>query len=218
MNFFLYGSKQNSGALYKVLEQSVSSLTCSFTAETLQGLITPETAFLSPAPAGQIVRFFRGALWVAADSVLRYSEPFSYEHFDLRKAFPLGERITLLEPMLDGMFVGTPTRLVWLSGTSPEELDLGIRLNYGVIEGSASRTTLRVLDQNAGERDIVVFMTRDGPHVGLDTGEVRALTADDYVTGMRTRGATTVRRQDGYTQILMTAAGAATDQNTHSVS
>lgn len=69
------------------------------------------------APAGQVLSFWRGRALVAVGDVLYASLPYRWESFHLARDFKrFAARITLVQPVDDGLYVGTEDELVFLLG------------------------------------------------------------------------------------------------------
>ena len=78
------------------------------------------TLFVGPAPStGTVCALWRGRALIADGNVLRASLPFMVEQFDVRRDFKqFSAAITLIQPVDDGVYVGTLTELAFLSGQS----------------------------------------------------------------------------------------------------
>lgn len=74
-------------------------------------------------PPGDIVRSWRGRIVTAAGKHLRFSLPMRPGLTDLRYGWvTMPNRITMVEPVEGGLWVGTTAGVHWLPGNAPEEL------------------------------------------------------------------------------------------------
>ncbi len=79
-----------------------------------------DTAHLRRMPPGAIVRAWRGRLLVARGRTLRFSEPMRYGLHSPRTGFVQeASAITMVAPVLGGIFVGTRTGVTFYRGTTP---------------------------------------------------------------------------------------------------
>lgn len=160
------------------------------------------TQFLSPAPAGRIVRQFNGRALIAVGSVLHYSEPFAYELFDLRKHFTFPAGITLVEPMNDGVYLSTSNETFWLGGDIPEKWELDSKFSYGAIPGTTAYGTADMLFDGKGKGPAILFASTRGLCAGLDGGNIVNLTQDRFTYPITTKGAGILRRYKGTVQYV----------------
>lgn len=81
-------------------------------------LVLPcRTMGLSPAPIGTVSAFWRGRVLVAQGPVLWASMPHAPHLFDMRRDFKQFDApITLVQPVDDGVYVGTERELAFLAG------------------------------------------------------------------------------------------------------
>lgn len=73
-------------------------------------------------PVGTITAFWRGRVLVATGDVLWASRPNAPHLADWRDFKALGSPITAVQPVDDGVYVGTADDLIWLGGTSWDAL------------------------------------------------------------------------------------------------
>jgi hypothetical protein len=142
-------------------------------------------------------------LLYAEGNVLRYSDPLSYELFDLRygwKLFP--DPVTMIAPMRSGTFVGTEKRIVYLAGqdiasaSSMERADYGVPLCQPVLLEAGEHGLENVQGR------VSVWLAENGFVVGTDEGEMfnLSLGAVRFTPGVE--GSLAVRRLDGQTHVV----------------
>lgn len=92
--------------------------------------------FFDP-PNGHLLGWFGGRMIVARANTLLASEPSFYGVFDLHRSFKLeADRITMLQPTSQGIWVGTSSKVLFYRGSKWEEVKREVKYDFGVLEGS----------------------------------------------------------------------------------
>jgi hypothetical protein len=208
----LYVSPVNGDALFALMTLPNSAVEATYTIERT-GALPLGTQFLSPALPGTDLAEFAGYILMARGNVLYRSEPFAPELFDLRKGLPFAGRITLVAPVDDGVYLGTESEVIWLSGRKPAEW-LGVqRLNYGVIPGTLAQGLAEDIAEGQ-QGPAALFATTNGICAGLNGGSVLNLTGDRFNYPVMDEGAAVVRDLGGSVQYLVTLRGTERPGNT----
>lgn len=165
-------------------------------------------------PPGQIVRSFRGWLLVASAHMLYFSMPVSPHLFHPSTDYQMFEdEIVMMEPLTEGVFIAVRDRTYWVEGMSPADwrprlVDTrkvvagpGLRLPGRKIAGLNAETVYRRVQQPANE--VVMWMTEDGPAVGLPGGQVQMLFDGAVAMDKATSASMAFRELDGIRQVLM---------------
>ena len=179
--------------LAKILANGTASVT--YAGDTSEFSLKCPTMHLSPAPAGHLIQFYRGRIYVAADNILWYSIPFGYELFDIaNNHIQLDSRITILTPVHDGIWVGTQTKVAFLSGQDGPQLQYIEKLNCGASEG----TQQKIQDTNKEGQDLWawIFATDDGVVIGTDGGLFKNLTETKYDNPTAIKGTSLLREEN----------------------
>jgi hypothetical protein len=190
----VYLSTPNSEVMYQAVVLPNATTSTTYSESTAELNLPLVTQFLAPPPAGQIVRDYRGVMYVASGDALYPSEEYAYEMFDYRRAIPLDGRVTLIEALDDrgggGLFVGTNRTCGALAGKGIADFEYVPKVNYGAIEGTSVRVDGSLFgDDSAGARLLPVWLTAQGACVGLPQMEVRNLTRTRYRIAASGRGA-----------------------------
>lgn len=167
-----------------------------------------DTQFMTQLPAGQIIRYFKGKLFVADNNILWFSQPLRYglcKEADDYFQFP--GRITVVEPVEDGIFV-IADKTYFLKGTNSDEFSLDDYVNSdGAIEGSS----LQVTGDDFGiesERTIAFWVSTSGLVLGLPGGSIKNLTSKHVAIGKNiVKGSSLYREVNGKKQILTSLNG-----------
>lgn len=176
----IYLTEANGEVLYRAATVSNATTALHYNGGILR---TPlETQFLQHAPAGQIVSYYNGRMYVANGQWLYYSKAFGYELFDLREHLGFASNITLVAPVQGGMYIGTESAIYYMSGNEPQDFVLVEKANYGAVAGTlayAPAKQVRVA-VNAQEETIPMWTSKAGICVGLSGGIFINITQDRY--------------------------------------
>jgi hypothetical protein len=197
----LYLSPPNSEHMFEAaaLANSLTSLAWQSDPSSLSEPITVQ--FMQPAPAGQLVAFFRGRMYVAVGDTLYRSEPYDYELFDLRRYVRLDGRITLLAPFSDkdrgsdasrdsGFFIGTDRSCGILAGTDADDVQYVPKTDYGAIFGALDYADGTLIGTGeTGARMLPIWLTTQGICVGLPDLQIVNRTQARYDFPAAGRGA-----------------------------
>lgn len=118
----VYVSAPNGGEMYLHVNLAVAG-----SASITDQMVSRQAvnADLDPLPGGDIVRYFRGRLYVARGSWLYYSAPFNYGLMNIKSGWvTLGRDIKVLEPVESGLFLGFSDRTEFLRGTGPGDFQV----------------------------------------------------------------------------------------------
>lgn len=143
------------------------------------------TQFMGPPPAGQLVAYFKGRMFVASGDVLYPSQPFAYELFDQRDYIQLDAPITMLAVVDDvsssGLFIGTAKSTGVLVGDAPEDFKYAQRLDYGVVQGALAYVEGSLfMEGSAGARQLPMWLSSAGICVGMPSMDITNITRERY--------------------------------------
>lgn len=176
----VYLTSLNGGAAY--LAGTTTTGVFSFTGRNDQLVLPCRTESLEPAPKGTAMAFWRGRTLVAKDNVLYASKAAMWEHFDLRRDFKqFSGPITMVQPVDDGVYVGTDKELAFLQGTSFDELVYSRKVDGAVVLGSGVMAPGDDLREGAHGQAMICIAA--GQIVaGFASGRVLDLSAARYKT------------------------------------
>jgi hypothetical protein len=186
----VYLTPPNGEILYWATAVDNAQVTTSYTGDALELSLPLLTQFLGPAPAGQLVGYYRGRMYVAAGDKLYPSEPFAYELFDLRKYIWMDGRITMFaaleekepvgsEGMNSALFLGTDKSCGVLVGK--DQFQYVQKTDYGAVEGALTFVDGAVFgDKSAGTGPIPVWLTTQGVCAGMPQMEIKNLTRSRF--------------------------------------
>lgn len=159
---------------------------------------------LSPPVVGTVCAFWRGRVIVARGNAIFASLPHSYHLFDLKRDFKqFADGVTMVQPVDDGLYIGTTSELAFLAGTEFDALVYERKLEDGVVLGSgvSAPGDMIALGDKTG-RDLAILCIAGGNIVsGFKGGVVSNMTDGRYFTSA-TEVSATFRIIDGIPQYL----------------
>jgi hypothetical protein len=143
------------------------------------------TDFLQPAPAGTVTCFWRGRVLTAVGSVMYASRTNAWETFDFRRDFKqFSGNITLIQPVDDGIYVGTENELAFLAGTEFDKLVYTQKIAAPTVLGSGVAVRGELIRQGEGAAlGAAMICIADRVLVaGFSGGSIIRLTEGQYAT------------------------------------
>ena len=180
--------------------------------------------FCGPPPAGSIVRYHAGHMYVVAGEYSYFSREYDPELFyrlGTYLRFP-GE-VMMFEPVADGIFVATAEDTWFLSGKQPGAFTSVHKFPYGAIRGTSVRVIAGDIEspfqgEIEGQRsgDGVLWTSSQGICGGFDGGEAKNYTQAKYGFPSADRGASLLRKDRGYISFVTTLQGVSPAENVYS--
>jgi len=143
-------------------------------------------------PVGTILAYFAGSVWIVEGKVLWHSEPYSLNLFDKSKGFFYYESdITMVSPVTNGIYVSTGDRVIFLQGTTPQEMREITLTDYPAIKGTDVKTSGTILsDRHRQQNMVTLFTTTKGICIGGETFD--NLTQDKFDYPLASEGCATM--------------------------
>ena len=134
----------------------------------------PQFWRMDAMPTGLYLGYWRGRLLTARANVLRFSEAMAYHIHDQRHGYvQMPQRITFVQPVDAGIWVGQVDHVAFLQGASPESLELQTKAAKAPVPGSAIKVKAEVLGEMAGGgSECAVWLAENGYVVGTAGGAV----------------------------------------------
>ncbi len=128
-----------------------------------------------PMPIGKQMVEHAGCIWVVFDDMVIYTHPYS-ETTDLRENFiPVGERITNLGAVSDGLFITTNTRSYFYAGRNPAEMSVVRQAPFGAVPNTMLQVDGRVLGEGQNTLGLL-WASSHGICAGLPNGTLVNVT------------------------------------------
>ena len=148
-------------------------------------LVLPcRTLGAQPFPVGTITAFWRSRVLVAQGNVLWASRPNALHLSDWKDFKPFGAAITAIQPVDDGVYVGTASDLIFLAGTAWDQLAFVPTQRGPVVPGSGvSAPGDRIkLGDGTGNGTAMLCIAGGEIVAGFGGGQTASLTDGRYRT------------------------------------
>ena len=154
-------------------------------------LVDPEMEFKCPMPAGQLIEYYRGCLYVAVKNVLYISDPLC-DYYDTRTGYRIfAADIRLLRAVDDGLYVGDD-KVWWVGGAANEDFDRTEAYAFSPI----LYTDIRTDGQHVGDGvkgKIAMWTSENGVCIGGNDGTVVNVTEARFAFDPHGRGSGVIR-------------------------
>ena len=151
-------------------------------------------AHLSPMPTGKYLCYWRGRLITATANVIRFSEPLAYHLHDERHGFiQTSQRVTFIQPVENGLWVGQSDHVIFIQGTSPDDMTFSIKSAQAPVPNSA----IQIPSNDIGEASeggslVTVWLASNGYVAGSSAGQIIEYQAG-RISNISAQSGTTVR-------------------------
>lgn len=153
----------------------------SFVASTAELVVPCRTQFMVPMPPGILCAFWRGRVLVAVGDTLVASRADQWElHDPARDVKRFTAPITLIQPVADGIYIGTEHELAFLAGTNFDGLAYARKIQGAVVLGSGATVPIKSIGEGSAEGDGMVCIAGGEICAGLPSGVVNVMTEDRY--------------------------------------
>lgn len=197
----IYMTERNGSELLKVVTLPV--ITATFTVTNDKDL-TRAAQFqnLSPMRTGKFLKLWRGRLLTADKNLLHFSQALNFHLCDERYDFiALPQRVTFVEPVESGIWVGQSNSVVFLSGSDVRDLRLVQTGAKAPVPGTALRVNSDLLGEAAAGLESVLWLAENGYCVGTPSGNLVEAHANT-LKGITAKGGQSVRFDDRIVTVL----------------
>lgn len=197
----IYMTERNGSELLKVIALPV--ITATFTVTNDKDL-TRAAQFqnLSPMRTGKFLKLWRGRLLTADKNLLHFSQALNFHLCDERYDFiALPQRVTFVEPVESGIWVGQSNSVVFLSGSDVRDLRLVQTGAKAPVPGTALRVNSDLLGEAAAGLESVLWLAENGYCVGTPSGNLVEAHANT-LKGITAKGGQSVRFDDRIVTVL----------------
>lgn len=132
------------------------------------------TQHLDPMMTGKYLALWRGRLIVAKSNIIYFSEPLNYHLTDERHNYiAMPQRITFLEVVDGGIWVGQTTGVAFLSGANIDEMSISHKAVQAPIADSSTQIPSEMVGElSGGGSSAVLWLSANGYCVGTADGQV----------------------------------------------
>lgn len=169
----LYLTRHNGGELLRGEDYPIGTAWAAWTLLPTLGAPAP-FRHMQPMPTGQYLGLWRGRLVTAWANVLRFSEALAYHVNDPLHGFvQMPQRITFVQPVDGGIWVGQVDHVAFLAGAEPAELVLSHKTGKAPVPGSAVALDAETAGElSAGGAAAVAWLAANGFVLGSPDGQL----------------------------------------------
>ena len=189
----LYLSTPNGAELYHIADVAIGTTSYAINVGRYDDGNLLDLAHVYPPPAGDIIRSYKGRMYVASGPYVSYSDPFEPDHFRADNTLLFSIDIKIMEPVENGIFFATDKKTFYYGGVPDDGFQIVEVLPFGAIFG----TGISLPNQEG-----VMWQSQRGLIMGANDGSVKNLQEENVATESGTSGAMLVRRQDGIKQAI----------------
>lgn len=175
----LYMTDQNGGELRQVDEDyPIDQLNVQYMKPPILGR-SAQFKHFTPMPHGKALRLWRGRLWSFERNVLCFSEAMTFHLTDPRYNFiQFPERISFIEPVEGGIWVGLITRVVFLRGTDARSMSMEPKASQRpVANGSLFVESDQLAEYASSGLGCAMWLAENGLVIGTADGSLVELHA-----------------------------------------
>lgn len=168
-------------------------------------LSTMDTQFADRVPAGHIVRYFNGQIFIASGSNVAYTLPHRYGlYVPDRDVLPFNSRVTVMEPAGEsGMFVVADKTYYLQQGEAV--VNRRVVSPYGAVEGTGLQVPAAVLGLEEVYGEVPVWTPKGATAIlaaGLPGGAIRYYGRNKVALADYETGSALLRKQNGIAAIV----------------
>lgn len=175
----VYASHTNGGDIYEVATVPVGTPGITLGADMVYGKLAAHR-WMTTMPSGKSVRYWRGRLVTAHANVLCFSQPLNYHLTNPSYDFvTLPTRITFVEPVDGGLWVGQVDHVVFLTGTDVKDLTIDFRNLQAPVPWSSTLLKSELVEQSVDDsgNTTAVWLADNGYVLGTSAGIAREMSA-----------------------------------------
>ncbi len=126
---------------------------------------------LSPMKPGKFLKYWQGRILTADRNIINFSQALNYHLFDERHDYiTMPQRITFIQPVDSGIWVGQVDHVVFLPGVEPKSLNFIKLASQAPIPFSAIEMDSETMGEVSQGAKCVVWLSEHGYVIGTSTG------------------------------------------------
>lgn len=189
----IYCSHRDGEGLYRIAE--VNPLTLSYEIEVVSNVtsIMLQTQFGMPPPAGDLLEYHNGRIYIANDNIVWFTEALRYNLVKPMKGFIMfPKRVTVMKAVDDGIYICSD-KTYWISGVDTGAFHQRVVLPYGGVYNTGI---------NIPNFDAVAWFSERGLVFGGENGEVLNVMQDRVAVSKYGHGTMMWREHKGLRQFV----------------
>jgi len=166
------------------------------------GFATPVDQYRSNPPSGQILAILGGRLYIAIGPYIYFTDIGKFHSVDMRQnARMLPKRITMMQPVDDGMYISSAYKTYFAAGVNPYKQPLREVFPYPALEGQQVEVSARMVGEGM-EGKCVAWMTNHGQCYGFNGGKAINVTEPVYEVPGAVRASSLYKNKDNLSQVI----------------
>lgn len=210
INIYVSDTAGNKAYLYTTIQKGFLSIVVTSRSINKHQVITHN---LKRLPGGNILRAFKGRLYVAVDNMLVYSQPTNFGLYNPATNFYyFKDSISIVQPVDDGIYV-VADKTYFISGSNPEDSSIRtINLNKA-IPGTGITVDASNFDLGSGHNgDVAYWFSTEGGILGLPSGSVMNISKSRLAApNALTNGSTGYTESNGIRNLVTTMKDSSND-------
>ncbi|RLC68839.1 MAG: hypothetical protein DRH97_01895 [Chloroflexi bacterium] len=152
--------------------------------------VGPETKrVLSDPPTGTNLAYYNGQMYIVQGKTIWASDGFDISTYDLaNNLLPFENNVNMIRPVVDGLYIGTEKKVLFMQGPSSVELAESSVTDYPAVEGTDCKFIGSVAVSQGvvtispkGGTKYAIWLSQEGVCVGGPEGHILNLTEDRLV-------------------------------------
>jgi len=194
-DILVYCSGPNGEGLYRVGRLLAGVPSYRITTVDNAQTIMLQTQFGIPPPAGDVIEYLNGRIYVADGNVVWFTDAMRYGLVKPHRNFlQFPDEVTVMKAVADGLYI-CADQTYWISGVDTTEFQQVPVLPYGAVKGTGI---------NLPDSDNVAWFSEEGVIIGGLQAQITAVQDDKSAVGTFKNGAMIFRKQRGLRQIIAT--------------
>ena len=197
----IYISHPNGESLYLYDRISNGTTTTTINSNKVKAELPLRTILFSKPPAGNLLEYYNGRIYIVINNMIYYTEPFAYELVKLRHNQIMFEKpITMIGAVKDGLWVVTD-KTYFASGENPP-FNFDEKSEHGAIAGTKQIVSGTYVGEGLGE-EVIIWTSSDGICAGMNGGKFKNLTENNYSFPISIMGNSIFRADRGISQYIV---------------
>lgn len=177
-------------------------------------LSSPTRRYKALPPAGELLEFFNGRLYICTRDGIVASDPYNIEQVDERMSrIPFTGKGTLLSAVDDGIWFSHGNATAFLAGGDLVDLEYRHAAHYGAIRGTAVKMNAELIGIDGFSGNVVVWASDRGICVGGNGGQFANISQGKVSYPPGKTGAGMLREYNGIVQYIASMRDTGTAYN-----
>jgi hypothetical protein len=166
--------------------------------------LVTEIDVLEQPPVGSFLTYYNSRIFVIENNVVWYSEPNSFEYFNLSNNYLMFENpVTMFAPVESGIWAGTNEEIDFLRGDDVTSLKRIVRSTYGVASNNYQEIEGGSVGDGRITGKIIVFFSKNGACLGTSDGILINISESRFTFPDMGKSVSLLRRNSSSNQYII---------------